>query len=332
MEKDRHWGSTQAETMPRNQERLHIVSRGGAPAGKLASDGRNRHERRTVSGRWLLTALVLAIGAAALCGWFSLCLLFWQGNWQLLYHPSANVTRTPSSVGLQFESIQFAVTDTGVPRLSGWWIAAPPDAPYRRFTVLYLHDQKGNLSDTVAALAQLHAVGVNVLAFDYRGYGQSQFTRPSEAHWREDADWALAYLAGTRHINSGKIVLDGAGLGADLALEVAAAHPELAGVILISPTHEPMNAVFTDPRARLVPAHMLVRDHYDLDAAAEAVRIPVLWFEQESAARQAGAVTEMEAYEKVEGSKMLVWLGPAAQGDQQFADACSRWLDNLPAH
>ncbi len=318
--------------MPRNQERLHIVSRGGARAGKLASESHSQHKPRTVSGRWLLTALVLAIGAAALCGWFSLCFLFWQGNWQLLYHPSAKVTRTPSSVGLQFESIQFAVTDTGVPRLSGWWIAAQPEAPYRGFTVLYLHDQKGNLSDTVDALAQLHAMGLNVLAFDYRGYGQSQFTRPSEAHWREDADWALAYLTGTRHVNPGKIVLDGAGLGANLALEVAAAHPELAGVILISPTHEPMNAIFMDPRARLVPAHMLVRDRYDLDAAAEAVRIPVLWFEQESAARQAGAVTEMEAYEKVEASKMLVWLGPAAQSNQQLADACSRWLDNLPAH
>jgi uncharacterized protein len=318
--------------MPRNHERLHIVSRGGAPAGKPAGRGRSRHESRTVSGRWLLSALILTIGGAALCGWFSLCLLFWQGSWQLLYHPTATVTRTPSSVGLQFEPIQFAVTNTGVPRLNGWWIAARPDDPYHRFTVLYLHDQSGNLGDAVDALAQLHAIGVNVLAFDYRGYGQSQFARPSEAHWREDANWALAYMAGTRHVNPGKIVLDGAGLGADLAMEVAASHPELAGVILISPAHAPMNAVFMDPRARLVPAHMLVRDHYDLDAAAEAVRIPVLWFEQESAVRQTGGVTEMEAYEKVKASKMLVWLGPAAQGNQQFGDACSRWLDNLPAH
>lgn len=316
--------------MPQNQKRLQIVSRGGTAAGKHAGDGRRRHEGRTVSGRWLVSALILAMSAAALCGWLSLCLLFWQGSWQLLYHPFAAVTRTPLSVGLQFESIQFAVTDTGVPRLSGWWIAAQPDAKYRGFTVLYLHDQKGNLSDTVDALAQLHAIGVNVMAFDYRGYGQSQFVRPSEAHWREDANWALEYLTGTRHVNRGTIVLDGAGLGADIAMEVAAAHPKLAGVILDSPMEAPMNAIFTDSRARLVPAHMLVRDRYELDAAAEAVRVPVLEVEQESAARQEGKGKEPAAYAKVRASKMLVWLGPAAQGDQQFADALKRWMDELP--
>ena len=84
----------------------------------------------------------------------------------------------------------------------------------------------------VDALARLHAVGVNVLAFDYRGYGQSAFVRPSEADLRQDAEWAFQYLSETRHIDRGAIVLDGEGLGANLALEVASAHPELAGVVL----------------------------------------------------------------------------------------------------
>jgi len=42
----------------------------------------------TVSGRWLLAGAGLALVAAALCSWGTLCLLFWQGSWQLLYHPS----------------------------------------------------------------------------------------------------------------------------------------------------------------------------------------------------------------------------------------------------
>ena len=140
--------------------------------------------------------------------------------------------------------------------------------------MLYLHGQDGNLGDTVDALAQLHAAGVNVLAFDYRGYGQSQFVRPSEAHWRQDAEWAIQYLTETRHIDPGAIVLDGEGLGANLALEEAAAHPELAGVIVESPLEDPMSAIFNDARARLVPARLLVRDRYDLNAAAADVRVP----------------------------------------------------------
>ena len=126
----------------------------------------------------------------------------------------------------------FAATDTGTPRLAGWWIPAAPDAKFARLTVLYLHRQDGNLGDTVDALARLHAAGVNVLAFDYRGYGQSQFVRPSETHLREDAEWAIVYLTGTRHVAPGAIVLDGTEMGANLALEEATAHPELAGVIV----------------------------------------------------------------------------------------------------
>ena len=316
--------------MSQKHARLQIVSRSPGSSANQEGGGQHGHsETRKVSGRWLLSALALAIGVAALCVWCSLCLLFWQGSWELLYHPSVAITRTPASAGLPFETVQFAAGDTGIPRLSGWWIAAEPEAPYRHFTFLCLHDQKGNLSDTVDALARLHAIGVNVLAFDYRGYGQSQFVRPSEAHWREDANWALDYLTDTRHVSPGTIVLDGDGLGADLVLETAAAHPELAGVILQSPTEAPMNATFTDPRAKLIPAHLLTRDRYDVTRAAQAVRIPVLWFEQETATRPPEQGKQPEAYAKVDARKMLVWLGPRGD-DKQFENALSRWLDELP--
>ncbi len=283
-----------------------------------------------VSGRWLLCAVALTVTAAALCGWFALCVLFWQGSWQLLYHPVAAVARTPASAGLSFDSVGFASTDAGVPRLSGWWIPAAPEAAFSRFTMLYLHGQDGNVSNSVDALARLHRVGVNVLAFDYRGYGQSEFVRPSEARWRTDAEWALKYLSETRHVDRGAIVLDGEGLGANLALEVAAAHPELAGVVLDSPLEDPMAAIFHDARSRLVPAHLLVRNRYDLNAPATALRIPSLWFERIGQPAKTGSTHEPEAYRKVATHKMLVWLNSSADADKQFPDALSRWLDDLP--
>jgi hypothetical protein len=260
-----------------------------------------------------------------------LCLLFWQGSWQLLYHPAAAVERTPASVGLTFDPVGFASTDAGVPRLMGWWIPAEPGAAASRFTVLFLHGQNGNLGDTVDALARLHAVGVNVLAFDYRGYGQSQFARPSEARWRQDAEWALEYLEGTRHVDPATVVLDGTGLGANLALEVGAEHAELAGVVVESPTAAPMDAIFNDARARLVPARLLVRDRYDLSAPAAALRIPLLWFERAAPPASGGSQHGPEAYQRITTHKMLVWLGSPGDVDQQEEDALSRWLDELPA-
>jgi pimeloyl-ACP methyl ester carboxylesterase len=286
-----------------------------------------------VSGRWLLAAVSITLAAAAVCAWCTLCLLFWQGGWQLLYHPELTLARTPASIGLAFDPVGFASTEAGEPLLKGWWISASQNnqtARFSRYTVLYLHGQNGNLANALNALDTLHTTGVNVLAFDYRSYGQSQFARPSETHWRQDAEWALRYLTGTRHVAPGSIVVDGDNLGANLALEIAADHPELGGVVLRQPLDTPVNAIFSDPRARLVPARLLVRDRFDLNAAAARLRIPSLWFIETPAQVQARMPMNPDAFQRVTAPKMLVELAnlPSAENDSELA--LSRWLDDLP--
>jgi hypothetical protein len=276
----------------------------------------------TVSGRWLLTTLAIVVSSAAFCGWAVLCLLFWQGSWQLLYHPTAPVTRTPASINLAFDPVGFAPTETGAPQLQGWWISAPT----AHYTVLYLHGANGNLSDTIDDLAAFHAANVNTFAFDYRGYGKSMFAHPSEARWRQDAESALQYLTGTRHIDPHTIVLDGSALGANLALEVAAGHPELAGVVLNAPLGRPVDAIFNDPRAHLVPAHLLVSDRYDLLIPARKLEIKSLlllpsidrnlWIDR-------GAMSEL-------ARASLVKKIPYDPEYGDFQHILIRWLDDLP--
>jgi pimeloyl-ACP methyl ester carboxylesterase len=295
------------------------ASVGGARRGTAAPP--------TIPGRWLLTALGLTLVAALFCAWATLCLLFWQGSWQLLYHPAGVVARTPASLGIPFDALRFAATDTGELRLNGWWIPAAGGARFSRYTVLYLHGQNGNMGTAVDALARLHSTGVNVLAFDYRGYGQSEFARPSEERWRQDAEWALEYLRGTRQVAPGAIIVDGEELGANLALEVAAAHPELGGVILESPLADPMQPIFSDPRAALVPARLLARDRYGLEAPAARLRIPSLWM-YDSAGPE-GSGKETAAYQKVTARKTLVWLPRSPDAERVYQDALARWLETL---
>jgi hypothetical protein len=267
------------------------------------------------------------IAAAAVCGWCALCLLFWQGSWQLLYHPAAAVSRTPASAGLTYDPVEFDPSPEGASQLKGWWVPAAPGAAFGRYTVLLLHGQTGNIGDQVDALAQLHAVGVNAMAFDYRGYGQSQFARPSEEHWQQDAESALAYLTATRHVDAGAIIPDGEGLGANLALEVAAAHPELAGVILESPLESPMNAIFDDARAKMVPARLLVRDRYDTSAPARALRIRSLLLLPPNHLdiwNTGGPLHDLALRLRVKG------LGIIDPEDGDFEHVLRRWLADLP--
>jgi pimeloyl-ACP methyl ester carboxylesterase len=273
----------------------------------------------------MLAATALAIAAAGACAWLTLCFLFWQGSWQLLYHPTSALTRTPASVELAFEPVAFATTEAGQSQLKGWWIAGQPGS---RFTAIYLHGASGNLGDTVDALKTLHDAGINVLAFDYRGYGQSAFAHPGEAHWREDAESAIDYLTHTRHIPAASLVLFGEGLGANLALEVAAAHPQLGGVVVDTMSSAPQDAIFGDPRARLVPAHLLVGDRWDFNAAAASLLIPSLWFcrtPEGTSTREA----EQAAYSRVTARRQQIWLPAASQSRESFRSLLRRWLDDL---
>jgi len=273
-----------------------------------------------VSPRWLLKAVIAMLVAAVVLGWLALCLLYWQGSWQLLYHPTTAITRTPASVVLAYEPVHFAVTETGVTRLTGWWLPNPNATR----TTLYLHGADGNLSDTVDSLAALHSAGLAVFAIDYRGYGQSVPARPTERQLRQDAEWALSWLTVTRNIPAKSIVIYGSGLGATVAAELAADHGELAGVILDQPQRNAMAAVFDDSRSRLVPAHWLVKDRYDLIAAAQSLKIPSLWL------LDAGHPdAKPSAYAQAPGQKAEVWFKAPILADPHYEEGIRRWLDNL---
>jgi pimeloyl-ACP methyl ester carboxylesterase len=282
---------------------------------------------QTISGKWILRSLALLIAAAALLTWAMFCLIFWQGSWQLLYHPTSAVTRTPASVGLQFDSVSFSPDSAGIAQLHGWLIHAENDAPANRskWTVLYIHGATGNLGDTVEALESLHATGLNVYAYDPRGYGESKFERPSEKKALEDADAALKYLTNTRHVAAQSIVVMGNDLGANVALEFASQHSSLAGVVVDEAQRNATDAIFNDKRAKIVPAHLLVSDRYDLATAAREVRVPVLWIERDEETKGA-------EFELIEKTKMRVFRTKKDDFEwfkDEFGQVFARWVDDL---
>jgi hypothetical protein len=78
--------------------------------------------------------------------------------------------------------------------------------------------------------AGLRRLGLNLLAFDYRGYGESGGS-PSEQGLYRDAQAAYRYLRETRQVPSDRIVVFGHSLGSTVAVDLVSRVPA-AGLIL----------------------------------------------------------------------------------------------------
>lgn len=266
-------------------------------------------------------AFLITIAAALVCVYATMCLLFYQGQWQMLFHPSRSVAATPASAGLSYQEIQFDVTDAGAPQLDGWWVPATPRAPYATDTVLYLHDARGSLADTVPALAQLHGLGINVFAFDYRGFGKSAGRHPTERLARADAIAAWTWLTDLRHLPAKHIVVYGEGAGATFAAALATEFAP-AGVVLEDP-NPPARQIFAkDARARILPLWLLQNERLDPTPDLERAHVPRLFLD-----RQGDTARTRELFEKSSTPKQYFDLRRASP--QQRDEALKRFLDEV---
>ncbi|MGB8534861.1 MAG: alpha/beta fold hydrolase [Acidobacteriaceae bacterium] len=246
------------------------------------------------SARWLLGGVAATLGMAAVCVYVTFCLLFWQGQWQLVFKPSRSITATPATAGMTFDEISFDATETGILQLNGWWIPAEPNAPYAAETLIFLHGGSGSLSDTLPRLQALHNLGINVFAFDYRGFGKSLDVHPSQATTYEDADAAWRYLADTRHVSPSHIVLDGVGLGAAIAAETAHRHPQAPALILEDPLQPTLDSLQFDARTHILPIRLLFHDRFDPTETLARLRTPklMMYSKHQAAGRYYDAAAE----------------------------------------
>jgi len=226
---------------------------------------------------WLLKAVGGTIVAALVCGYLTLCLLFYQGQWQFVLHPSRTQTVPATIDGTPVQTIRFGVDESALPQLTGWLIPSEPAARYAAYTVLYLPGGDGSLADALPTLTALHSLGINIFAFDYRGYGQSAATRPNQRRMTEDAISAWQLLTVSRAVAPSRIVLFGEGVGCSLAAQLAAAHPEVPALILQSPRPAIILDVLADPRVQSLPARLLFHENFELTSRASSLKTPKLF-------------------------------------------------------
>jgi uncharacterized protein len=239
-----------------------------------------------VSPIWLIKAIALTIIAALLCGYLTLCLLFYQGQWQFVLHPTRTSTSPASIAGTPYELTHFGPDESATPQLTGWWIPATPGSRYASTTILFLPDGNGSLANSIPTLANLHNLGLNIFAFDYRGYGQSAPARPSQQSMTQDADSAWQYLTATRAISAQGIIPYGTGAGTSLATRLAANHNTIPALILDTPRADLLDVAIRDPRAKLLPVRLLFHERFPLAEPLSTLRTPKLLISRTTAPDQ----------------------------------------------
>ena len=149
---------------------------------------------------------------------------------RLLYQPGPRPVDPPDArLALRQRLVSFESADSAT--LTAWIVPganASPDAPW----VLISHGNFGNIG--YGGRPQFYAwfrnLGVNLFAYDYRGYGESHGL-PSEPGVYADAAAAYRYLTDSLHVPPSRIVLFGHSLGTGVTIELAR-HVPAAGMIV----------------------------------------------------------------------------------------------------
>ncbi|TBR21265.1 alpha/beta fold hydrolase [bacterium] len=170
----------------------------------------------------------LALGAAVLL-LAALAVSYWGAGLLLSPPFMSAMTVFPERFGAAYEKVAFLSDDGHA--LSGWFLASPRG---RDETVVVCHgwgDNKGEILEHTLFLNR--DCGYNLFYFDFRGHGESA---PSPVTMGKlelvDLEAALAWAKAKR---PGPLALFGISMGAAVAAQALARHPEVAAAVLESP-------------------------------------------------------------------------------------------------
>jgi alpha-beta hydrolase superfamily lysophospholipase len=228
--------------------------------GRPESPGIPRSLRAKVAANGAALVLVaLVIGGCAY--------LSDEKQGELIFRPSKDAWRGFSGADYPYQEQWIGVGDH---KLNAWWTRADdPNAP----VMLYLHGARWNLTGSVTRIERWRKLGFSVLAVDYRGFGKSSGTAPTEAYAYDDAEAAWDYLA-TLAPGKPRFIV-GHSLGGAIAVELARRRPEAAGLVLEATFTSVRDMIDRSPWSFL-PVRLILTQKFDALSKIGDVKMPVL--------------------------------------------------------
>ena len=131
---------------------------------------------------------------------------------------------SPEEYNMPYEDFYLRASDNI--KIHAWFVKQSAQKLSNAPTVVFFHGNAGNIGYRLPLIKTLFdQLGANILAVQYRGYGNSEGT-PSEAGLTRDAQAALDWLATRADIDGNKIFLYGQSLGGGVSIKTAHANQD----------------------------------------------------------------------------------------------------------
>jgi fermentation-respiration switch protein FrsA (DUF1100 family) len=208
----------------------------------------------TVLTQWILGAILAVILLKILVLWLQPRLAFYS---------------VPGPTPAPQPFAPFEVTTSDGVKLTGWTTGLAGDGP----VILYFCGNAGNLADRVDLLVRMAAQPCNVVAFNYRGTGESEGS-PSEKGVYRDADAIYAYITEGKKVSPDRIVLWGHSIGGAVATELATRR-SCAGLIVESTFRSAK--VMARRMMPFLPAGLFLSYRFDNEGNIPNLRCPILF-------------------------------------------------------
>ena len=211
--------------------------------------------------------LILSFVAVALLIFFFIRFL----EQKSLYFPFPTLEITPQDMSMEYEDVHLTASDGT--KLHGWFIPSESS----KAAVLLAHGNGGNISHRLEKLKMLHDTDLDILIFDYRGYGLSSGS-PSEDGIYLDVQAFYDYLVNEKNLSADSIIGYGESLGGAVIINLAKGY-RLGGIIL--------EGAFTsvpDMARKLIPfmPSALLKTRFDSFNKIGTIKVPKLFFHSTS--------------------------------------------------
>jgi fermentation-respiration switch protein FrsA (DUF1100 family) len=207
------------------------------------------------------------------------------------------------------------------------WVMRAPAEPERKPWLIFLHGNGANVASRLNILhcEQLRALGLNVLAPEYRGFGGVEGV-PTEEGVNRDARASYDYLRERLHADPRRIIIYGWSLGSAVAVDLAA-HVDEAAVVLEG---APASLVaIGERRYPYFPIRLLIHNPFESIRKIDKLGSPVLFLHSpaddiipiEEGRRLYDAARQPKQFVEVDGGHVY-----ASETDPRFFPAIRSFL------